>query len=131
MSLILLKIGGIYHLICALLHVVFPKALNWDDILVLLPNDKRPLVESPLKIMNWALAVIWLIFAYIPFFYSQQLLEPGIGRALLTSIVIFWIIRIFILQPVYMGIKEQVSKRMIGFFLVGLMLFGLPWVLSI
>ncbi len=128
---LLLKIGGVYNVLCAFLHVVFPQMFKWQVILSELPGDKRPLIEQPLLIMNWCLAVFWIILAYIAIIHSKDLLKQGIGRALLVSIVAFWLIRIFILQPLYIGLSDPISFKMIGFFLVGLFLFGIPLIGSL
>ncbi len=127
----LLKIGGIYNILCALLHLAFPKILKWDEILKQLFNEQRPFIEQPLKIMNWCLFIFWIILAYIPLVHTSELLNTGLGRTLLSSIVIFWSIRIFILQPAYIGVKDPISWKMIGFFLVGLLLFAIPLLKSI
>ncbi|MCP3940644.1 MAG: hypothetical protein GY710_04070 [Desulfobacteraceae bacterium] len=127
----LLKIGGVYNLLCALLHLVFPKMFGWKEILLLLPGDKRPFLEQPLYIMNWCMGIFWIIFAYICFVHSSDLLKPGIGRTLLVSMVTFWIIRIFVLQPVYIGLCAPISWQMIGFFMVGLILFAVPLIKSL
>lgn len=128
---VLLKIGGIYNILCALLHVIFPKMFKWDLILQTVPDNTRPILKPNLYIMNWCLAVFWIILAYIALVHTSELLMPGIGRALLTWIVIFWIIRIFVLQPVYIGIQDPRSWIMIGFFLVGLILFAVPLIASL
>jgi hypothetical protein len=130
-SELLLKIGGIYNILCALLHVIFPKMFKWGNILKLLPGDKRLILEPSLHIMNWCMAVFWIILAYISLVHTSELLTPGLGRTLLASIVIFWVIRIFVLQPLYIGIKNRMSWQMIGFFLIGLMLFAVPLVQSL
>ena len=101
---VMLKIGGIYNILCALLHVIFPKMFNWNNLLESLPGEKRFIIEQNLHIMNWCLAIFWVILAYIALKHTSELTKPGLGRTLLTSIVIFWVIRIFILQPVYVGI---------------------------
>jgi hypothetical protein len=36
--------------------------------------------------MDWCMAVFWVIFGVIAFFYSADLLKPGIGRAILSSL---------------------------------------------
>jgi len=126
----LLKIGGLYNTLCALLHVVFPKMFKWGEILLQLPGDKAPFLAQPLYIMNWCMAVFWIILAYIPIVHSSDLLKPGLGRTLLWSIVIFWIIRIFVLQAVYIGLTALISWQMIGFFLIGLILFAVPLIKS-
>jgi len=128
---LLLKIGGIYNILCALLHVLFPRMFRWGKILKLLPGDKRLILEPSLHIMNWCMAIFWVILAYISLVHTSELLIPGLGRTLLVSIVLFWIIRIFVLQPIYIGIKNRISWQMIGFFLVGLILFTVPLVESL
>ncbi|MCJ7664591.1 MAG: hypothetical protein MUO24_10170 [Desulfobacterales bacterium] len=128
---VLLKIGGIYNILCALLHVLFPRMFKWGKILKLLPGDKRLIIEPSLYIMNWCMVVFWVILAYISLVHTSALLIPGLGRTLLASIVIFWVIRIFVLQPVYIGIQNPRSWIMIGFFLVGLVLFAVPLVESL
>ncbi len=124
--ILILKIGGIYNILCALLHVMFPKMLGWEKILPSIPDHQRPFVRQPLYIMNWCLALFWVILAYIPIFYADQMLTTGLGKSLLAAIVIFWLIRIFVLQPVYIGMKSAESRKMTGFFLVGLILFAVP-----
>ena len=128
---LLLKIGGVYNILCAVLHLLFPKLLNWSEVLRLLPVDKLQFIEQPLYIMNWCLTIFWLMLAYIPLVHTSDLLKPGIGRTLLSSIVIFWIIRILVLQPVYIGLTDPTSWKLICFFIVGLALFAVPLVNSL
>ncbi len=128
---LLLKIGGIHNILCALLHVIFPRMFKWSKVLESLPGDKRLILEPSLHIMNWCMVVFWVILAYISLVHTLELLIPGLGRTLLVSIVIFWIIRIFVLQPIYIGIKNRMSWQMIGFFLVGLVLFAVPLIESL
>src|SRR4030042_1494066 len=128
---LLLKIGGIYNILCALLHVIMPRRYKLDMILQQLPDNIRLLIKPSLHIMNWCLVIFWLILAYIALVHTSALLLPGLGRALLASIVIFWVIRIFVLQPVYIGLRDPRSWIMIGFFLVGLILFAVPLIASL
>jgi hypothetical protein len=46
-------------------------------------------------------SVVLADFAYIPFFYSNELLTTQLGKAVLTCIIFFWVVRIFILQPIF------------------------------
>ena len=126
----LLKVGGIYNILCGLLHVIGPKVQKWNLILPTIPDNVRSSIEINLYIMNWCLVIFWLILGYITLRHTSELMKPGLGRTLLVSIVIFWIIRIFVLQPVYMGMQDPRSWRMIGFFLVGLFLFAVPFIAS-
>jgi hypothetical protein len=128
---LLLKIGGIYNILCALLHVVAPKRFNWNVRLQAVPENTREFIMQNMHIGNWCLTMFWLIFAYVALVHTSELLIPGLGRTLLASIVIFWVIRIFVLQPLYIGIKNRMSWQMIAFFLVGLLLFFVPLVQSL
>jgi hypothetical protein len=66
------------------------------------------------------------MFACIAFIYSQELLSSKLGVGILFMIVLFWIIRILVLQPLFVGFKTTMSKLQVGFFLVGLILFIIP-----
>ena len=56
------------------------------------------------------------------------MLATQIGRALLSCIVIFWVIRIFIVHPVFSDIKSKLSIARVLFFLAGFSLFLIPWI---
>lgn len=121
-----IKMSSVYYLLCALIHVFFPDMFKWSEIIALLPPDKMPFISNPLYIMNWCMAVFWVVFGVITFFYSADLLKPGIGRAILSSLVVFWLIRMFILQPVYVGFQDPITWQMLAFFSVGLILTAGP-----
>jgi hypothetical protein len=121
-----LKIGAVFHIICALFHIVFPKMFNWKENLSELSGDKKFIIEQNLHIMNICLLLFWLVFAIVPFFFSSELLTTSIGKSILVLIIVFWIIRIFILQPIYVGIKTKESWQMIIFFLFGFIFFVIP-----
>jgi hypothetical protein len=123
---LLLKIGGIFHLVCALFHIVFPKMFNWNENLSELSAKKSLIIKQNLHIMNICLLLFWLIFAIVPFFFSSELLTTSIGKMILILIITFWIIRIFIFQPIFVGIKTKESWQMIIFFLVGFIFFIIP-----
>ncbi len=125
---LLLKMGAIFHLICALFHIAFPKMFNWDENLSELSAEKSVIIKQNLHIMNICLLLFWFVFAIIPFFFSSELLISPLGKTILFLIVAFWTIRIFILQPIYVGIKTKESWQMIIFFLIGYILFIIPGV---
>ncbi len=125
-NVLLLKIGGVFHLICALFHIVFPKMFNWNENLSELSDDKSIIIKQNLHIMNICLLLFWLVFAIVPFFFASELLTTSIGKTILISIIVFWIIRIFILQPIFVGLKTKESWQMIIFFLFGFIFFVIP-----
>lgn len=123
----LIKMGGIFHLICALFHIVFPRMFKWDGHLAQLPEPGRKTIRESLYISNVCILMFWLILAYIPFFFSREMLTTQMGKSLLTCIVIKWIIRIFILHPVFSDIKTRLSILRVIFFIAGFALFLIPW----
>jgi len=123
-----IKLGGIFHLICALFHVVSPRIFKWRENLNILPEENKATIKESLYISNICILLFWLILAYIPFFYPHELLTTSMGKSLLTCIIIIWIIRIFILHPIFSDIKKKFSIIRIIFFLSGFLLFLLPWI---
>jgi len=126
-SELIVRITGGYNLTCAVLHLFFPKMLNWKKDLLSLTNDNR----ACMKILNLCLMAFWLIFGFIYLFHTTEIVNTYLGKSILASMVLFWILRIFILQPAYLGVKTKESIIMIFFFLIGLILNILPLLKSI
>jgi hypothetical protein len=122
----IVKLAGIHCLICGLLHIPLPVMFKWAELLAYIPAESRNVIGDALYIMNWCMTAGWFLLAYIFIRYSKETLVPGIGRALLTAMVIFWVIRIFVLQPYYMGITSSISIQMLVNFFIGLILFTIP-----
>ena len=125
---LLIKIGGIHLLICGIFHLFFPKMFQWEKRLADLSGENKFRILNTLKLMNWNQLIFWLILAYISLFFSDELLSSPLGKSILTIIVLFWIIRILIFQPLYVGFKTGISKLQILFFIPGLTLFIIPWI---
>ncbi len=125
------KLAGIHCVLCGLLHPPMPYQFKWAELLAFIPAESRTYIGDSLHIMNWCMAVGWILLAYILIKFSKDMVRPGLGRTILASMVIFWIIRICILQPVYIGLNSAISMQMMGFFIVGLVLFIIPLVRSL
>jgi hypothetical protein len=130
-NVLLLKIGAVFHLVCALMHLAFPKMLNLKENLSELSPKRRIIIEPAFHIMNFCILVFLLVFAIIPFYFPSELLATSIGKTFLASIIAFWAIRIFILQPIFIGLKAKESWQMIIFFLIGFILFLIPGINAI
>jgi hypothetical protein len=124
---LLIKLGGIFHLICALFHIIFPVMFKWKENLDKLPQENKVNIKEILHVSDICVLMFWLILAYIPFFFPQELLTSSIGKSLLTCIVILWFILIFILHPLFSDIKKKLSIIRVIFFLSGYLLFFIPW----
>jgi len=125
-NVVLLKIGGVFHFMCAVLHIFFPRMFQWDRHLEGMTREGYAVVSANLNIMNICLLVMWVMLAYIPFFHAAEILETRSGRALVSFIVLFWLVRIFVLQPVYAGLSSAESIITAGVFLIGALCFIIP-----
>jgi hypothetical protein len=128
---LLLKCGGIFHFICAVSHLVFPHLFQWKSKLSNLSDENQSQILNSLTLMNSCQLIFWLIFAFIPLFYTEDLIDSPLGKGILTAIVLFWIVRIFVLQPVIIGFKTKISKLQVAFFTIGLILFIIPWIVIV
>jgi hypothetical protein len=124
---LIVKIAGGYNLVCAVLHLSFPKMLNWKNDLLSLTKANR----ACMKILNLSLMFFWLTLAFVFLFHSETIINTNLGHSIMACMILFWIFRIFLLQPVYLGVKTKESLAMIIFFLVGLFLNIIPFMKSI
>jgi len=125
---LLIQIGGVFHLICAFSHLFFPKTFHWKENLKELPADKKIKIKNTMYLSNTCTLLFWLILSYIPVFYAKEILSTQMGRAILTLIVLFWIVRIFILQPIFSSYKTREFWIRTIFFLIGFIVFLIPWI---
>lgn len=128
---LVVKTCGVYYALCALIHVFFPSMFKWSAIMETLPENIAPYISSPLYIMNGCMAVFWLMFGFLAFAFPKDVLKPGMGRAFLAWLTLFWLIRMFVFQPVFVGFRNPASGPMMAFFTVGLILTAGPLVYSI
>ena len=124
----LIQLGGIFHFICGLSHIIFPRMFKWKEHLSGLSKKDLKVIKENLYVSNICIMLFWFILAYIPFFFPHEILTTPIGKTLLTAIVIKWIIRIFILHPIFSNIKEKLSILRVVFFFIGFLLFFIPWI---
>jgi hypothetical protein len=106
-TVLFIQIGGIFHLICACSHLFFPKTFRWEENLKELPADKKKRIKNILYLSNTCTLLFWLILSYIPLFYAEEVLQTPMGRAFLTLLVLFWTVRIFVLQPIFSSYKTR------------------------
>lgn len=118
--------GGIFHLGIAIFHLFFWRIFRWKEDLDSLNRVNRAIVQ----ILNLCLTFLFFVIAYISFFHSAELLSAPLGRTILASIALFWIMRLM-LQVVFFGARHRLSMLFIGLFLTGALLYLIPLMLSI
>lgn len=117
-----LLFGGAYNLAFALFHLCFWRLFNWRQDLASLRFINRQVMQ----VLNLCLTFAFLIFAYISFFHTAELVGTGLGRSLLLLISVFWLLR-SVEQVLFFRLKHWVSAALFVTFLVGALLYGYPW----
>lgn len=110
-------IGGFFHLAFFIFHLYFWKLFKWKKDLQSLSQINRAVMQ----ILNLRLTWLFLVFAYISFFYADELLTSGLGKTLLIGIGLSWLMRA-IEQVIFFGLRTKAS---VGFFIVFLIGAGI------
>lgn len=113
--------GGVFHLAIAIFHLFFWRIFRWKEDLASLTHINRAVMQ----ILNICLTFLFFVVAYVSFFHATELISSPLGRAILASIALFWVLRL-ILQFVFFGARHRVSILFIFVFTVGAALYLLP-----
>ncbi len=89
MNKYLLICGGVINLLLAGFHISFWKIFNWPESLVSL----SPVNLGIMQVINIHLAFVILVFAYISIFCYRELLLTKLGKSIVVSIILFYILR--------------------------------------
>ncbi|MBI2333387.1 MAG: hypothetical protein HYU84_14725 [Chloroflexi bacterium] len=125
-SQILLFAGGVFHLAIAVFHLFFWRIFHWKEDLASLTRINRAIVQ----ILNLCLTFIFFVMAYVSFVHTAELISTSLGRTILASIALFWILRL-ILQFVFFGARHRVSILFIVIFIIGASLYLFPFFWSL
>lgn len=85
----LLIIGGVLNFLLAIFHFSFWKIFNWPESLLSL----SPLNLGIMQVLNIHLGFVVLVFAYVSIFCHRELLSTKLGKTIVVSIIIFYILR--------------------------------------
>ncbi len=119
-------IAGVHLIFCGLTHIGFSKIFNWEEELPKMSPENRACIQ----ILNHCLMLFWYMAGALYILFADEIISTSIGKAILTGICIFWVIRLFIIQPIYVGFKTKDSWVQIVIFITGLALSIVPLVFS-
>ncbi len=117
----LIIIGGFLWLAVFLFHVLFWNIFDWKRDL----NNLTDVNKAVMQVLNLSLMVVFLIFAYISIFHTDELLTTGLGKSILVGIVLFGVFRA-IEQVIFFDLKQVRSKVVLFVALLGTMLYLIP-----
>ena len=112
---------GIYSLLFAVFHILFWKLFNWKKEVAHLHFTNGAI----LQILNLRLIYIFLLMAFICFYFNEELIATTLGRTLLGGFSLFWAGRT-LEQFVFFDLRNKYVNLLTFIFLVGTLLFLLP-----
>lgn len=121
MSEILIISGGVYTVVLIIFHVLFWRIFNWPETLEPLNHINK----ATIQVLNISITFIFLLFAFVSFFHTQELLETPLGNTFLIFISTLWLFRAG-QQVVFYKLKHKASIGLAVYFLVGAFLYGMP-----
>ena len=113
--------GGVYNLAFAIFHFLFWRLFRWKQDL---PN-LAPVNRAIMQVLNIRLIYVFIGFAYISFFFTNELISTRLGRQILLFIAVFWIMRAGE-QKIFFELRNRVSIALFIFFLCGGVIYLLP-----
>lgn len=121
----LLNICGFYNLAFAIFHISFWRIFKWNKDLKSISIGNRAIIQ----ILNIRLIYIFLLMAFIYFFYSDQLIGTKLGFVLLIGFLGFWIGRT-IEQFIFLRVKSKMVTILTIVFFIGIVIHLLPVVIK-
>jgi len=118
----IILIGGIYNLGFAIFHLFFWRLFQWKKDLPKLTFINR----SVMQILNLCLTFVFLLMAYISFFYVSELRQTNLGKTLLIGFSLFWFLRM-IEQVIFFGMRNSISIVLTIIFLLGSVIYLIPF----
>ena len=117
--------GGLFHVAFVIFHLAFWKLFRWDTELAKLTSLNRAVVQ----VLNLALTVVFVIFAYLSLANASEMARTELGRSLTLSIAIFWYLRA-VLQIAFFGLRRLPSIAFFVVVLAGASLYAWAWIAS-
>jgi len=117
----LLTAGGLFNVVFALFHLLFWKLFRWHEELPKLSRLNRAIVQ----VLNLCLTFVFLIFAYVSFVHTGELLGTSLGRSLLVLMGAFWYLRA-VEHVWFFRVRNRLSHVFLVLFLIGGSLYVLP-----
>ncbi len=117
----LIIVGGIYCMAFAVFHLLFWRIFNWNEDLRSLSFLNRAIMQ----VLNLCLTMVFILFAYVSFAHTNELLTTPLGNSVLIFISLLWFARAA-MQPIFFKLKHWGSMAFFLLFLSGGALYGIP-----
>ncbi|MFZ5645180.1 MAG: hypothetical protein ACOY46_16515 [Bacillota bacterium] len=108
----LIFLSGAINLGFAAFHLMFWRVFDWSAELSSLSADNSAIMQ----VLNLAIVFILMVAAYMAFFHRDDLVRTPLGRTLLVSWSLFWLLR-GVNQIIFWGHSMQ-SITLAGVFIL-------------
>ena len=115
-----IRIGGVYHLGCAILHFFFPKLLRWEEDLASVSPLNRAVIWILSKLLMYAYAALGLGSIW----FASELAKGRAGRFVLVSVSGFWLLRAAFQIKFFDDFTEYLGSRLYNLLMLLLWLLG-------
>lgn len=116
----LIYIGGFYCFAFAVFHLAFWKLFDWKRELPKL----KPVNRGVMQVLNLRLTYVFLVVAFVSFFYADELLTTSLGKVILAATSLFALMRA-VEQLIFWKI-EKIGVIFFVIFLIGASLYAIP-----
>ena len=113
--------GGFYTIGLIVFHLLFWHLFNWDHDL----KQVSFLNRAVMQVLNISLIFAFVIFSYISFAYTTELLITSLGHSLLVLMALFWLAR-SIQQIIFFKLRHWASWAFLLLFISGTLLYAIP-----
>jgi len=113
--------GGFYNIGLIVFHLLFWRIFNWEHDL----KQVSYLNRATMQVLNISLTLAFVIFSYISFAHTTELLTTSLGHSLLVLMALFWLAR-SIQQIIFYKLRHWVSWAFLLLFLSGSLLYAIP-----
>ncbi|NQU69733.1 MAG: hypothetical protein HQ514_04240 [Rhodospirillales bacterium] len=114
----IVKIGGVFNFAFVALHLSFWQVFDWPANLRVLSEHDAVIVQ----VLNMWLIVAFAIFGYLSLFHTRDLISTGLGKSVLWSIAIFWLLR-SVIQTFFLDLHVG-TIVFLGIFMFGFALYA-------
>ena len=118
---LLIKAGGFYNLALVVFHLSFWRIFDWDRDL----RNISYLNRAIMQVLNISLLLVFIIFGYISFEHTNELLLSPLGQSLLVLMALFWLART-IQQIMFFKLHHWISWAFLLFFFSGFLIYAIP-----
>lgn len=119
--MVLIKIAALFNFVFGVFHLFFWKLLNWNEQLKRVSSINKAVVQT----LNLCLTFMFLLVAYIYYFYAYDIQTTEIGKALLFGMAFFWLIRT-LLQVYLFDLKKRIHQILLILFIAGIIIHASP-----